>query len=530
MRKALIAVLIGVAVVVVHATTPDCSAEWTSVRSLTAALSGKISSSTKTQLLSAVDQFRTDGCVAPPPPVPPTSISVPPGGDVQAAINQATTIVLQAGATYRGNYILPKKGGTITTSAALPGRRVTPADSALFPKIVSADNQSPQFTTADGANNWLLVGLQLEPLMNDKEMVVLGGDRTTQTTVAQQPQHIVVDQCFLRGDPVNGQHRGIRMNGAYLTVTRSYFKDFFEVARDSQALVGWNGSGPFDIEDNYIEASGENVLFGGADSASVDLMPRNLTLRHNTITKPLSWKTSNYQIKTGIELKVMAGALIEGNIVENSWAAAQPGFLILVTGRSQDGTNPWATVSDVTFQYNVIRHGAAGIELMGIDYYFPSVMSANVKFLNNLFYDIGGNWIVWSRGGKGFVFDHNTVDHGGNIMELDDLPSTPPTAVTNNLLKNNEYGVHCGCGAPGTSSINAYMPSATFLGNAIVNAPSYDPYPTGNFLPTVVDFKSQFDSTYRILPSSALAALLGTDGKVVGADIATVTHKTGFQP
>ena len=29
--------------------------------------------------------------------------------------------------------------------------------------------------------------------------------------------------------------------------------------------MGWNGPGPFLIENNYLEAAGENIMFGGND-------------------------------------------------------------------------------------------------------------------------------------------------------------------------------------------------------------------------------------------------------------------------
>ncbi len=61
---------------------------------------------------------------------PGTTIDVPAGGDLQAALNQAqpgATIRLAAGATYTGNFRLPAKGGTsfivITTNTSLPAGR-----------------------------------------------------------------------------------------------------------------------------------------------------------------------------------------------------------------------------------------------------------------------------------------------------------------------------------------------------------------------------------------------------------------------
>src|SRR5262245_46396234 len=98
--------------------------------------------------------------------IPPTgqTINVAAGGDLQAAINQAQfgdVVVLQAGATFTGNFTLPNKTGTgwitirsSTTDANLPlGTRVTPAASSLMPKIVSP-NSDPALQTAVGAHHF----------------------------------------------------------------------------------------------------------------------------------------------------------------------------------------------------------------------------------------------------------------------------------------------------------------------------------------------------------------------------------------
>src|SRR6185295_1881957 len=83
---------------------------------------------------------------------PPTqagrTISVAAGGNLQAALNTALpgdTIELAAGATFTGNFVLPKKSGSgwvwIRTSAygSLPprGTRVAPSSAGVMAKIVS---------------------------------------------------------------------------------------------------------------------------------------------------------------------------------------------------------------------------------------------------------------------------------------------------------------------------------------------------------------------------------------------------------
>src|SRR5438445_11499057 len=80
-------------------------------------------------------------------PTGPT-ITVPAGGDFQAALNSAqpnSVIVLTAGATYTGNFTLPNtsvSGSIYILSAALgilpaPCTRVPPAQAPLMPKILS---------------------------------------------------------------------------------------------------------------------------------------------------------------------------------------------------------------------------------------------------------------------------------------------------------------------------------------------------------------------------------------------------------
>ncbi len=79
-------------------------------------------------------------------PATGATLTVPAGGDFQAALNQAQPgdeIVLAAGATYAGNFVLPTKQGTgwiVIRSSELsqlpaPGRRVTPSEAVRMPKL-----------------------------------------------------------------------------------------------------------------------------------------------------------------------------------------------------------------------------------------------------------------------------------------------------------------------------------------------------------------------------------------------------------
>src|SRR5215475_7039144 len=93
-----------------------------------------------------------------------TTLVVPSGGDLQAAINSANpgdTIILDAGAIYRGPFTLPKKTGdsyiTIQSSKAteITGR-VTPSQSALLARLRSNLVAEPVIKTATGAHHYKL--------------------------------------------------------------------------------------------------------------------------------------------------------------------------------------------------------------------------------------------------------------------------------------------------------------------------------------------------------------------------------------
>ncbi len=99
------------------------------------------------------------------------------------------------------------------------------------------------------------------------------------------------------------------------------------------------------MTNNYLEAASENFLLGGADPAIPNLIPSDITFTKNYVTKPLSWRSnSDINVKNLFELKNGARVFVDGNIFENNWLAAQAGYSIVLTGRSQDGLAPWSIV------------------------------------------------------------------------------------------------------------------------------------------------------------------------------------------
>ena len=104
------------------------------------------------------------------------------------------------------------------------------------------------------------------------DILQIGDGSSAQNSLAKVPHHIVLNHLYVHGDRLLGQKRCIALNAAAVTIRDSYIADCKAVGQDSQAIGGWNGPGPYTIENNYLEAAGENFLLGGADPAITNLV------------------------------------------------------------------------------------------------------------------------------------------------------------------------------------------------------------------------------------------------------------------
>jgi Carbohydrate binding module (family 6) len=480
------------------------------------------------------------------------TIPVPAGGNLQAAIDAAKpgdVIELAAGATFDGPFKLRAKAGMSATSritirsvlsSGLPaaGVRITPAAAPLLANI-RATTAGPAMRTEPGAAYWTLMFLEfMQSASNGSvSLVELGGAGTSQSTLASVPHHLVVDRCYLHGNPSYGQRRGLALNSGNTSVINSYFSDFKGVLQDTQAICGWNGPGPFLIENNHLEAAGENIMFGGNDPAIPNLIPTNIKIRRNLITKPTAWMTQSWTVKNLMEFKNAKDVVIEGNTIENNWAAGQQGYSIVLTPRNQNNTAPWVIVKNVVIQNNVIRHVAAAFNILGYDDISTSQQTQDILIRNNLIYDVNTRWqtagspangrlAIIGAGPKNIVFDHNTVDNNGSST-LYFYGGKTPTGVritgfelTNNLLRMSTYGVFGDKIGQGTVAFNYYTPSAIVQRNTLAGA-SAKLYPVGNDFPTVAQWLADFINVgaadYR-LKATSLSNNAGTDGKDLGVD------------
>lgn len=495
--------------------------------------------------------------------VPPTgaTIIVQASGDFQAALNTAQpgdVITLQAGATFAGPFTLPNKTGTgwiiVRTGAPdsslpPPGTRVDPSHGNVMPKVVVGPGVGGAIQTQSGAHHFRFVGVEFRPVPGSfvTNLVELGsGNETSETAL---PHDIIFDRCYIHGEPVIGGRRGIALNGKSLAVVDSYLSDFKEVGADSQALLGWNGPGPFKIVNNYLEAAGENVMFGGADPSIPNLVPADIEIRHNYFFKPLSWRIGDpsyagtaWAVKNLFELKNARRVLIEGNIFNQVWVHAQTGVALLLTVRNQNGTAPWSVVEDVTIRRNIIRHAGAGFNVTGTDNLQPSQQTKRVLIQDILLDDISAaNWGAWGRhflilnslstGISDLVIEHVTGFSDTAIAHTGDDPVQAHTGfiLRNNIFQKKAYGFAGNGTSEGSSTLNTFYMSPVATKNALIgsNAADWSSYP-GNFFPATendVGFVDFAGGNYRLAASSPYKNA-GTDGKDLGADIDAIAAAT----
>ena len=432
-------------------------------------------------------------------------VHVKAGESLQAALDAAVAgdrITLDPGATYKGPFTLLRKTGdtwiVITSSGQLPprGRRVGRTDAARMPRLVAEGDSVIE--AMPGAHHYHLLGLEIAPVEGTfvSSLVQLGNK---ERTVDEQPHHIVIERSYLHGDARKGARRGVALNSRHSAVVDSYLADFKEVGADSQAISGWNGAGPFRIENNYLEGAGENVMFGGADPSVAQLVPADIEVLRNHMAKPLRWKVGDpsyegteWSVKNLFELKNARRVLVEGNVLERAWAHAQNGFAILFTVRNQDGGAPWSVVEDVTFVNNLVRHAGGGVNVLGKDDNHPSQQTRRLEIRNNVFLDVGQPW------GAGRLFQlldgtshvtiaHNTALQTGSILFGGDHAPHAAFVFQNNIALHNEHGITGSGTAAGNQTLARYFPRAVVRGNVIVGGNAGE-YPADNtFLGSVDD-------------------------------------------
>ncbi|MDQ3142718.1 MAG: T9SS type A sorting domain-containing protein [Bacteroidota bacterium] len=465
-------------------------------------------------------------------------IIVNAGGNLQTALNNAQpgdVVELQAGATFTGNFTLRKKTGTgwiyIRTSKEsslpAPGTRISPADAPNMAKILSAGMVSA-FLTESGASHYRLIGLEIGmPTSATDQFTLVSFGSGSETKLADLPNNLIIDRCYIHGNNTGNLKVGLALNCAHAAIIDSRIDNIHAESGvstfESKTISCFNGAGPFKIVNNYLEASHINILFGGALSAIPNLVPSDVEIRCNLMTKRVSWNPADpsfagkiWGVKNVFEIKSGQRMLLEGNILEHSWPSdpnvaggPQFGCAILLSTRDENRTMPWCVVQDITIRNNIIRHTNCGVSLYGSE----GKGEHRIKFYNNLFEDIGGSWGPNDKTGRLFqitaindlCIDHNTLLHSANNI-LFAYGTASTIILTNNITQWFD-------GFQGTSFTG--WEKNVFIGGKPAGFSSSNYFPTSI---SNVNFVNYAGGDYRLATNSPYKNA-GTDGKDIGCDI-----------
>jgi len=336
----------------------------------------------------------------PDPPDPPTeTIVVHPGDDLQDVHDRApdgATIVLTP-ATYDGP-LTSSKPLHWTSDTVAVGRV---SGTAALP-VITANGQTLT-NTAKGASFTGLCFRSTSP---------------SNTILVDTGEEFWLDRCQVLGDPIRGQHRGLLAHGKNAKVTGCYFDDHFEVGRDTQAISGYDGTDGLLIEDCYLSAASQPVMFGGADSSSEDRIPKRITMRHCHLTKNPDWYFADPatgrgmgQIKTAFELKCAVDVVVTDCVFEYcGTGGGSSGYLVLLTPRNQNNKAPWSCVRRVTFERCAFRYGGGGFQLLGTDDTHPSGPLDDLTITNVYMEGIDPTAGPWKGQGRIFLFNNGPAN------------------------------------------------------------------------------------------------------------------------
>ncbi len=262
---------------------------------------------------------------------------------------------------------------------------------------LTTPNTMAVFILAPGANHYRLVGLEItsnstkggnttaNPPTNNFTYYLIGWNNAIGLA---EPDSITVDRSYIHGSDTQDVGQGVQANGSNFAVIDSYISDIHESTFDSQAILAYWTPGPIKIVNNFLSATTEDVMFGGAGGYNNPYVPSDIEIRRNHFFKPLAWDSCGvhgtvgkgqllpngtactiphqWDEKNNLEFKSAQRAIVTGNTFENTWVSGQTGSSVLFTIRTSQSGNI-AVVDDIELASNILTNVDRGFATLEQD-------------------------------------------------------------------------------------------------------------------------------------------------------------------
>jgi hypothetical protein len=284
------------------------------------------------------------------------------------------------------------------------------------------------------------------------------------------------------GDDVE---KGISVNGDYVWLEDSYLEKIHWTGSQSQGVFFGYANGPLKIVNNYLEGASETLFSGGATVDNLGGPGSDNEIRRNYIGKDLNWRQLTgsaanspappwgcgaadgtaghntcpftWEVANDLELKMGHRNLIDGNVIDGSWADTQSGFCVLVNVRSESGGTagvydpathlPSTYIDNIRFSNNWVRNWPV----------------QNNDFINNLYSNVAdanqwgapGHELQWTSGQNQFTCTASYSGTGPYTVTQKCLPMLSSLANPNHLTK---IAAGAGGQVTMTPSINRWDP------------------------------------------------------------------------
>jgi hypothetical protein len=300
--------------------------------------------------------------------------------------------------------------------------------------------------------------------------------------------------------------------------------------------------------------------------------PADIEIQRNHLFKPMTWMKGQpgyvggangnpFIVKNLFELKNAQRVLFQGNVLEDTWGGfSQNGFTILITPKNQSANSgpgnvcPICQVTDVTIRYNTLSHMGGGLQIANalsdnggapLDGERYSIHDITIDDIDPVMYDGGGRVAEIMTQAPSPVLQNVSIDHitafgPSGLFSVDSETNTPMAnfSITNSIFSAGTYPVwstgggtaNCAYYDKPLTTFTACFSPQPFTNNAVIASPSAFPpslWPSGNFFPTTasavqfVNYNNANGGNYQLMSTSPYRNA-GTDGKDLGADVATI--------